>query len=321
MMADHQSSEESPELWSLQRQIQELKTRMGIVKSDIMTTYEKPPFEAHPDDVFVAAPAKNGTTWLVHICHQIRMQGQEPDFEDQLHVIAWIETSEKLYGVDPATQQQPAKPRVFMTHLPYPVVPKEGKRIFCLRNQKDALISAYHFFNSVMSLKGRISLSVFAHAYVQEIKNTLNDLLLWWEHRHDDNLLLLFFDDLKDDHVGCVRQIAKFIGVDCDEDVIIRVVHTTSHAEMARCSSKFNATGRKIALRVAEKTGDTLTPESEFSGRVRKSGGKSGEGKQLLPIEIQQLVDQLWQEIISAKLGFQSLEEMRQAWKKEQLRG
>ena len=323
MTTNSEGMEGQVEAWTPEQQVKELKRRMNhheALRSDIVL-HETPPFKPNQDDVIVAVPPKNGTTWLIHICHQIRMQGQEPDFGTQLDVVAWIETAETWFGKDPATQQQPAKPRIFITHLPYPLVSTGGRRIYCFRNQKDATISAYHFYNSILLLNDRVSLSIFARAWLQKVEKRLKDLLLWWEHRHDDNLLLLFFDDLKDDHVGCVRQIAKFIGVDCDEDVIARVVHTTSHAEMARCSSKFNATGRKIALRVAEKTGDTLTPESEFSGRVRKSGGKSGEGKQLLPIEIQQLVDQLWQEIISAKLGFQSLEEMRQAWKKEQLRG
>ena len=67
-------------------------------------------------------------------------------------------------------------------------------------------------------------------------------------------------------------------------------------------------------------TGESLLPESEFVGRVRKDGGKSGEGKQKLPIEIQQRIDQMWQEIVTSKLGFQNLQEMREAWKKEQSR-
>ena len=142
------------------------------------------------------------------------------------------------------------------------------------------------------------------------------DLVTWWEHRHDDNLLLLFFDDLKEDHAGCVCQIAKHMGVGCDEDVIARVVHTTSHAEMARHASKFSI--RKIASKMQEVIGEELPPESEFVGRVRKDGGKSGQGKEKLPLEIQQKIDQLWQEIVTDKLGFKDLDEMRAAWKREQ---
>ena len=69
---------------------------------------------------------------------------------------------------------------------------------------------------------------------------------------------------------------------------------------------------------IADKTGERLLPESEFVGRVRMDGGKSGEGKQKLPVEVQQRIDQMWQENVTAKLGFQNLQEMCEAWKTEE---
>ena len=314
------NSMELIEAWTPEQQVQELKRRMNYheaLRSDIVL-HETPPFKPNQDDVIVAVPPKNGTTWLVHICHQIRMQGQEPDFGTQLDVVAWIETAETWFGKDPATQQQPAKPRIFITHLPYPLVSTGGRRIYCFRNQKDATISAYHFYNSILLLNDRVSLSIFARAWLQKVEKRLKDLLLWWEHRHDDNLLLLFFDDLKEDHAGCVRRIANFMGVDCDERVIARVIHTTTYTEMARHHSKFSS--HNIATIIAKKIGETPPSESEFTSRVRKGGGKSGEGQQLLPLEVQQRINQLWQEIVTARLGFQNLEEMRETWKKEQLK-
>ena len=304
------------ESWTPEQQVQELKKRMGIAMTQMMSL-EKPTFQPKPDDVIVALPPKNGTTWMLHICHQIRMKGQEPDFEDQLDVMGMIEISEKLFGVAPGTRPQPTNPRIFGTHLPYPLVPNGGKRIFSFRNQKDAVVSAYHFFGSILALKGRVALSIFARAYVQLVEKHIQDLVMWWEHRHDDDVLLLFFDDLKEDHSGCVSQIAKFMGVDLDEEAIARVVHTTSHAEMSRHASKFDT--RKVVQMMTEKIGEEPPPEGEFVGRVRKDGGKSGEGKQKLPVEVQQHIDQMWQEIVTAKLGFKDLKEMREAWKKEQM--
>ena len=145
-----------------------------------------------------------------------------------------------------------------------------------------------------------------------KVEQHLSDLVTWWGHRHDDEILLLFFDDLKEDHAGTVKRIAKFVGV---EDAIARVVHTTSHAEMSRHASKFDT--RKFASKMTEKFGEEPVPENEFVGRVRKDGGKSGEGKQKLPVEVQQRIDQMWQEIVTLKLGFQNLQEMCEAWKKE----
>ena len=151
---------------------------------------------------------------------------------------------------------------------------------------------------------------------LEKVELHLKDLLVWWEHRHDSDSLLLFFDNLKEDHEGCVRRIAKFMGVKCDEDVIARVVHTTTHTEMARHHSKFGV--HRFATAVAEKLGESPPPEGESVSRVCRDGGKSGEGKQKLPVEAQQQIDQMWQEIVTAKLGFKDLNEMREAWKKEQ---
>ena len=190
IMGDQQNNQVTAEVWTPEQQTQELKRRIGLVMSQF-NAHEKPSFKPNPDDVIVAMPPKNGTTWLMHICHQIRMKGQEPDFEDQMDVISLIEASEKLFGVNPGTQPQPAKPRVFGTHLQYPFVPEEGKRIFSFRNQKDAVISAYHFFNSGLSLKGRVSLPIFAQVYIQQIEKHITDLVTWWERRHDNNVLLL----------------------------------------------------------------------------------------------------------------------------------
>lgn len=80
--------------------MQELKTRLGFAQS-IIDSQEKPALKLNPDDVLVTVPPKNGMTWLLHVCHQIRMKGQEPNFEDQWEVVCLIEGHEKLYGQRP----------------------------------------------------------------------------------------------------------------------------------------------------------------------------------------------------------------------------
>ena len=299
--------------WPPEQQLKELKRRMDASTSDMSHT--KPSFQPNPSDVIVAIPQKNGITWMMHICHQIRMRGREPDFEDQLQVITWIEASERVHGIDPASKPQPASPHIFVTHLPFLLLPSGGKKIYCFRDQKDAILSAYYFYDSKFSLRGRVSMSIFADVYLERTERHLNELLLWWERRHENDTLLLFFDDLLEDHTGCVCRIAKFMGVDLDEDAIARVVHTTTHTEMVRHHSKFSS--RRHTIMVAKKIGEEPPSQSEFVGRVRRDGGKSGEGKQKLPVEVQQRIDQMWQEVVTVKLGFKNLQEMREAWRRE----
>ena len=80
------------QVWTPEQQIQELKRRTGILKSSLV--FEKSTFIPNADDVIVVTPPKSGTTWVLHICHQIRMQGQEPDFENQIEVVGMLELLE-----------------------------------------------------------------------------------------------------------------------------------------------------------------------------------------------------------------------------------
>lgn len=146
--------------WTPEQQVKELKRRMAVLSSDL--PQDIPSFKPNPDDIIVAIPPKNGTTWVMHTCHQIRMKGQEPHFADQLDVITWIEASQRVYGLEPANKPQPAKPHIFVTNLSHSLIPRGGKLICCYRDQKDAVLSAYHFFNSKLCLKGRVSVPIFA---------------------------------------------------------------------------------------------------------------------------------------------------------------
>ena len=91
------------EPWTPEQQMQELKIRLGFAQS-LIDSQEKSALKLNPDDVLIAVPPKNGMTWLLHVCHQIRMKGQEPNFEDQWEVVCLIEAHEKLYGQRPEDQ-------------------------------------------------------------------------------------------------------------------------------------------------------------------------------------------------------------------------
>ena len=163
--------------------------------------------------------------------------------------------------------------------------------------------------DSLLLFKGRIPFALFADSFIESglVRKRIEQLLGWWKKRHQD-------DDLKEDHSGCVCKIAKFMGVDCTDEVIARVVKTTSHGEMSKHSSKFDARSQSLAL--AQQIGEEPNFDAEdYVVRVRKDGGRSGDGK-LLPQHIQDYYNQQWKEIITAELGFNNLKEMWDAWHK-----
>ena len=72
---------------------------------------------------------------------------------------------------------------------------------------------------------------------------------------------------------------------------------------------------QKYATIIADKAGETLSPESQLVGRVFKDGRKSG-GKKKFPVEVQERIDQMWQEIVIARLGFQNLQKKKKKYVK-----
>ena len=265
-------------------------------------------------DIIVSTTPKSGTTWLVYICHQLRTSGAEPDFEEFDKVITFLEVPLSVNGspVDPQTVVQPAEPRIFYSHVSYEKLPKGGKIIHCVRDPKDVFYSLLTYLDTLLLLKGRVPMPVFFELMESKghyTADSLKDLVQWWEHRHDRDVLFVFFDDLKEDHAGWVRRIAGFIGVSCNEETLARVVRNTTHAQMAKHQSKF--VDRSILAECAKMFGDD--PPSEPVGRVRKDGGKLGDG-QKLPLEMQEVIDRAWHDIVTTELGFRDFKEMKAAW-------
>ena len=299
--------------WTPEEQRIELARRF---KLSGIGTVVLPPFTPRPTDVLCVVPYKSGTTWLTHICHQIRMQGSDPDFDDQTKVVCWIEWNKIAHDIEPDAVKQPAEPYVYVTHFTdYDIVPKAERMIYCFRDQLDALYSWYRMLDSLLILRGRVELGIFAETFINGLRKRLEDLVGWWKRRNQENILLIFYEDLKQDHAQYVARIAKFIRVDCSDEVIARVIHTTTHAEMSKQSLRFAT--RNGILNLAQLIGEEADLDAkEYVARVRRDGGRSGDGK-LLSQHVRDSYYQMWKEIITSELGFHSLEEMREAWKQE----
>jgi hypothetical protein len=72
-------------------------------------------------DVIVFTPPKSGTTWVTHMCHQIRTHGAALTFEDQDDVVPWIDRLGTAYLRGTRFNDEPdapheAAPRVFKSH-------------------------------------------------------------------------------------------------------------------------------------------------------------------------------------------------------------
>eukprot|EP01049_Picozoa_sp_SAG25_P008004 SAG25_NODE_691_length_5916_cov_9.126698_3_plen_180_part_00 len=162
-----------------------------------------------------------------------------------------------------------------------------------------------------------ISLADWGDAFTSagRARRSLEELCEWWEHRHDGRVLLLFFDDVKADHRAVVAKMAQFMGRELDTQQIENVVETTTHRSMSSAEHHSRFDDHRIARVMAETVG--LAWPRELTGKVRKDGGRSGDGKTLLPRH-RQALDAAWKDIVEERLGFCNLGQMRDAWKAEQ---
>src|SRR5204863_4185815 len=116
-------------------------------------------FVARPSDVIIASYAKCGTTWLQQLVHSLRTGG-DLDFDDISRVVPWIETAADL-GLDLDGAQR-GEPRAFKSHLSYDQVPADARYIVSVRDPRDALVSAYRFFEGWFFEPGSIDIETIA---------------------------------------------------------------------------------------------------------------------------------------------------------------
>src|SRR3954454_16775657 len=176
-------------------------------------------FVPRASDVIIASYAKCGTTWLQQMAHSLRTGG-DLDFDDISRVVPWIETADDL-GLDLDAAQR-GEPRVFKSHLSYDQVPSGARYIVSVRDPRDALVSAYRFFEGWFFEPGSIDIETLGRMRFVEGRAYYAHLASWWPHRHDANVLLLAYEHMKHDHHGAVRRVAEFIGFgDADERIAV----------------------------------------------------------------------------------------------------
>src|SRR6266571_2977815 len=144
--------------------------------------------------------------------------GGDLDFDDISRVVPWIETAADL-GLDLDGAQR-GEPRAFKSHLSYDQVPAGARYIVSVRDPRDALVSAYRFFEGWFFEPGSIDIETIGRVRFVEGRTYYTHLASWWPRRHDANVLLLAYEHMKHDHEGVVRRVAEFIGKGSDDEAI-----------------------------------------------------------------------------------------------------
>ncbi|HSV03837.1 MAG TPA: sulfotransferase domain-containing protein [Phenylobacterium sp.] len=263
-------------------------------------------YRPRASDVIISPFGKCGTTWLQQIFHTLRTGG-DLDFDDISRVVPWIETA-AITGVDLEAPQK-AEPRGFKSHLGHDRAPKGARYIVAFRDPKDALVSMYHFMSGWFLEPGAVSIGEFGMTWSGRAERGSaywSHLTGWWGRRDDPNVLLLSYEQMLADAEGTIRRVAAFCGLPLDQALLELTLERSSIGFMLEHKSKFD----DLLMRTASERRCNLPPGSD-SAKVRKGG--SGAGRQELPPEIAEMLDEQWRTLVAPQLGFADYAAFEQA--------
>uniref|UniRef100_A0A8D0C248 Sulfotransferase n=3 Tax=Salvator merianae TaxID=96440 RepID=A0A8D0C248_SALMN len=194
-------------------------------------------FEIRDDDVFLVTYPKSGTIWTQNILSLIYHEGHRNETEkiDLLDRVPWLE-----YNIRHMDYERRPSPRLFATHMPYYLVPKElrnkrGKVIYVLRNPKDVLVSYYHFSKISFILEDEEDFGKCMEEFLTGKGKPcpwVDHVEGWYKHRDDFNILFLMFEDMKRDLRSSVVKICNFLGRRLTEGEIDDVVEKATFNKM-----------------------------------------------------------------------------------------
>ncbi len=214
-------------------------------------------------DIVVSVPVKSGTTWMMNIVHQLRAGG-DPDFECIYAEVPWLEFVPEP-GVTPAelARQVDAMPghrrRAFKTHSAPGPLPFQAARsgndlsyVVVVRSPEEAMASMYPFTSAHSDAwlefwgldKATFAPPDFATFYEHVAKPLMSEMVFgfvdaWWPLRREPNVLLMHFADMKRDHDGSVRKVARFLDLEPADAEWPVILECTSFPWMKRHEHKF----------------------------------------------------------------------------------
>ncbi|XP_060071802.1 sulfotransferase 1B1-like [Ylistrum balloti] len=194
------------------------------------------------DDVFIMSYPRSGTHWLREIVFMLMKGRAEYIIDDN------IDFPIELLDMD--TIEKEASPRIFYSHMPFQYLPRDhlarnGKVIGCVRNPKDVMASAFHYFNNV--------------AFEVEWDTYFNVLLegnapygCWFawrdqwgrmlEQQREHPPLTITYEDTSRNLEGQVRRISEYLGLSYSDDLIEDITHACkfNNMKLAKTRTKSN---------------------------------------------------------------------------------
>ena len=204
-------------------------------------------------DVYVCGFPKTGTTWMQDLAWCIQNDCNLERYKTEF-VYERSRFIEAIFQFDKVKQTWPdavkaltelrsmqmlPEPRVYKTHLPFCLYPDNlldnSKVVLCLRNPKDVLVSYYHH-EKLFSFCGFVGdFSTYFDLFMDDMLQFcpyFDYYVEAWQKLNHPNLCTIFYEDMKDDFVGGVKKMAKFLGKVLSDEEVSRLASSLNFKQM-----------------------------------------------------------------------------------------
>nr|GMD80373.1 cytosolic sulfotransferase 12-like [Ipomoea batatas] len=194
-------------------------------------------FQAQHSDIILCTLPKCGTTWLKALVFALTTRKQFP-VSQQTHPLLTTNPQDLIRNMEIyyARENNPDFPmnngfRVLSTHLPLVLLPKSvwesNCKLICVcRNQKDTVVSFWHFINKVRAELHGLEAIPFPEAFDRYCRGAStfgpfwDHLLGYWKESLENptNVLFLKYEEIKEEPDVQLRRIAEFLNCPFSEE-------------------------------------------------------------------------------------------------------
>jgi hypothetical protein len=197
-----------------------------------------------PQDVFIATYPKSGTTWVLHLVHQLASKGNmNYNLFTEVHPF-WEATP----GIHVSLTNSPT-PRVIKTHAPLSVLPTIHdmgvKHICVLRDPRDVVVSYYEHSLLSRHLDFDLTFDSFFQKFIQGkvfFGSWFDHALDVIQYKNQPNVLFLLYEDMIEDLESVIAKIIKFTGFHVTEEQMQLILPRLSFQFMKQHDAKFDFT-------------------------------------------------------------------------------
>ncbi|XP_078255771.1 amine sulfotransferase-like isoform X2 [Rhinoraja longicauda] len=194
-------------------------------------------YEVRDSDVFVVTYPKSGTIWMQSILMYIFTDDdlQTGETKATYFKAPWLELAIKEINTD----DRPS-PRLFVTHLPYQLIPKalknkKAKVIYVYRNPKDVAVSYYHFHKFANYLETPENFGAFLQAFLKgqvDYDSWFDHVKNWYNHREEFNIIFQSYEEMIKDLKKAVLKFCTFLGKSLDDKSVDAIVEHATFKNM-----------------------------------------------------------------------------------------